>query len=84
MGSNLDTNPGRYVPDEKPKIEFVDKKFFPETNFQLFDEIKPSLEKILLTLKDKCDAVNIHMDDSELSTLGMMTGKWENFPGKFG
>ena len=76
MGANLDTNPGRYVPDEKPKIEFVDKKFFPETNFQLFNEVKPSLEKILLTLKDKCDAVNIHMDDSELSTLGMMTGKF--------
>ena len=75
LADDFGTNPDRYIPDEKPKVEFVDKKFFPETKYQLFEEVKPSLEKILLTLKEKCDGVNVHIDDSDLSTLGMMTGK---------
>jgi len=73
MTDDFGANPDRYVPDAKPQVEFVDKQFFPEANFQLFDEVKPSLEKILLTLKAKCDEANIHMEDSDLGTLGMMT-----------
>ena len=63
----------RYVP-EKPKIEFVDIDFFPEKKYQLFDEIKPSLEKIVVALKDRCMNQNIFLDEDELKTLGMMTG----------
>ena len=64
----------RYVPEE-PKIEFVDIDFFPEKKYQLFDEVKPSLEKILNALKEKCAGFNIFFDEEELRTLGMMTGK---------
>ena len=63
----------RYVP-EKPKIEFVDIEFFPEKKYQLFDEIKPSLEKIVGALKEKCIGHDIFLDVDELSTLAMMTG----------
>ena len=65
----------RYVPEE-PKIEFVDIDFFPEKKYQLFDEVKPSLEKILNALKEKCAGFNIFIDEEELRTLGMMTGKF--------
>lgn len=64
----------RYIPEE-PKIEFVDIDFFPEKKYQLFDEVKPSLEKILKALKDKCAGSNIFIDEDELRTLGMMTGR---------
>jgi len=69
---DMTTNPDRYIPEE-PKIEFVDIDFFPEKKYQLFDEVKPSLEKILNALKEKCAGFNIFIDEEELRTLGMMT-----------
>ena len=74
-------NPDRYVPSNspppppvQPKIQFVDKQFFPEKSMMPFSDTKPGVDKILQALKDKCAAKNIEVSIEELATLEMMTG----------
>lgn len=75
VGNTAD-NPERYVPgpaseDKKPKIVFVDKKFFPEEKILLFDDAGPGVDKILQVFQKKCADKKIEISDEELKTLGM-------------
>ena len=82
LADDFGANPDRYIPGSspapppiEPKIQFVDRHFFPETTMMKFDDRKPGVDKILQALKDKCSSKNIHIDIEELATFEMMTGK---------
>ena len=82
LADDFGANPDRYIPGAEsapakpiePKINFVDRKFFPETTVMQFNDTKPGVDKILEALKNKCDAKNIYVDIADLQTLHMMTG----------
>ena len=79
--ANDPINPDRYVPSGspepapvQPKIEFVDRQFFPETKMMPFNDTKPGVDKILKAFQDKCAAKGIEISVEELAQFEMMTG----------